>query len=154
MRPAAAAVRRARRMASSPVDAGRRAGNFSGTPAPEAAVSAVRRCHCTRAALALALAAAACRDSTTPGADRGPRPTVDVAVAVSEIHGPSLSTDPDGTVRIQCTVSLQAVATGSGSAIWEDATFRWYAGKDRSVALDSEVVAASKIHSSWGRPEI
>jgi len=120
-------------------------------------VSAVCRLHSTpaaAAALALALAAAACRDSTNPGADGGPRPTVDVTVAVSQMHGPSLSTDPDGTVRIQCTVNLQAVATGSGSASWEDATFRWYAGKDRSVALDSEVVAASKVHSSWGRPEI
>ena len=100
------------------------------------------------AVVAAVLAFSSCGDSTGPGLS-----TV-VTVEVSALQEPTLSTDSDGFPLISCGVTLRAVATGPGSAVWESAVFRWYLGPDRRTPIDSSVVPASEVRDSWGASNI
>ena len=77
-----------------------------------------------------------------------------MTVGVTDIVGPNINQAPDAGNRVACDVGLFAVARGSGEATWGDATFRWFGGKDRSVAFDSSVVPAAEVNRAWGGPSI
>jgi len=96
----------------------------------------------------LALAFGGCRDST------GPDARLTVTVTVASLEGPSITTVSDSETTIECGIYLRAVATGSGRATWLDATFAFYVGRDRSTPIDSAIIPASDIRSSWGTAEI
>ena len=89
------------------------------------------------------LAFAACGEST------GPQSNVDVTVGVSNIVGPNINQAPQEGNRVSCDVGLFATAAGSGKAKWGAATFRWYAGKDRSVAFDSSTTTVADVRRAW-----
>jgi hypothetical protein len=90
----------------------------------------------------------ACGDSTDPGAQ------VDVTVSVAQIVGPNIDQAPEDGNRVGCDVTLHARATGSGRATWGAATFRWYAGKDRSTPFDSSVAPAIDVRRAWADSSI
>ena len=98
--------------------------------------------------IAAAATTTACGDSTAPGAQ------VDVAVSVAQIVGPNIDQAPDDGNRVACEVTLHARATGNGRASWGDATFRWYAGKDRSTPFDSSVASAIDVRRAWADSSI
>ena len=87
---------------------------------------------------------AACGEST------GPKANVDVTVGVSNIIGPNINVAPQNGNRVACDVGLFAKAVGNGKAKWGTATFRWFAGKDRSVAFDSSTTSVAVVRSAWG----
>lgn len=55
---------------------------------------------------------------------------------------------PEGPI-IQCGVDLEAVVTGRGRVRFEGATFRWYAGIDRTTILDSLRIPGWQARSAW-----
>lgn len=56
---------------------------------------------------------------------------------------------PDGP-SVDCSVRLAAQASGRGTAVWQDATIRWFAGLDRETVLDTQVIAAAEVRQTWG----
>jgi hypothetical protein len=106
-----------------------------------------RRVSFAAALGALAVTVAACGDSTGPGR------SVDVAVSVTQLRGPSITPEENGQARVACSVDFRAVASGSGAATWLDATVHWYVGVNR-LPLDSLVVSAAEIQASWGEAGI
>jgi hypothetical protein len=128
-------------------------GRLESTPPTHPSFAAVSHRHHPLRAIALlatpALAfAAACGEST------GPQANVDVTFGVTGIIGPNINQAPAEGNRVACDVGLFAVARGNGKATWGDATFRWYGGKDRSVAFDSAVVPATEVNRAWGGSSI
>lgn len=95
-----------------------------------------------------ALTVLSCGDSTGPDSD------VTVTVTVTRTEGPSVFEPAPGELQVECVVRLQAVAIGSEPATWQEAKLLFYAGSDRSSAVDSTVVPASEIRQSWGADEI
>jgi hypothetical protein len=89
-----------------------------------------------------ACAMAACSDSTGPNSF--------VALNVIQVDGPTFYTAGDGTPRIECIASLNAVATSSRVVKWRDAVFRFYAGK-MSQPTDTAIVPDSIVRDSWGQ---
>lgn len=61
-----------------------------------------------------------------------------------------LETASDGWPIASCAVFFMAAGEGRGSAHWGEARLRWFAGLDRSVAVDSFVVPARTMHDMWG----
>jgi hypothetical protein len=95
----------------------------------------------------LVLGAWACGDSTGPGL------SLDVEVSVTRVDPPHIGEEADGSPLIRCGIALRAVARGSGSALWEGATFRWFVGKNATL-IDTAVVSAAEIRDSWGNTQI
>lgn len=95
------------------------------------------------ALLAAAAMTAACGDAA------GPTNKVDVSVGVDFITGPNLNQAPQDGNRVACDVNMHAVATGTGKAKWGRATFKWYAGKDRSTPMDSADAPAVDVRRAW-----
>ena len=89
---------------------------------------------------------AACSEATAPK-------TLEVAISMKPVRPPDLLTW-DGDPIIACMVELQALASGSGTATWESATFRFSAGKDRSDVFDSATVSATDVAEAWTTPTI
>lgn len=77
-------------------------------------------------------------------------------VHLSLWEAPSFAPDraSDGFPTADCHVTLTARATGEGSAQWEDATFYWYMGVDRTRPVDSTTASASDVDASWGNSGI
>lgn len=89
-----------------------------------------------------ALVLLACSDATGPG--------LGVAITAISVSQPELLTTSEGYAQIQCRVTLEAKALGPGRAEWQEATFRWYLGRDSLVLFDSALIAAEEIRDSWG----
>jgi hypothetical protein len=100
-----------------------------------------------------ALALAACSDSpsgSTPKSDL----TVQIAATMSP---PRPATIPgDTTLLLQCDLTLHATATGKErvTAQWGTGIFRFYAGPNRTTAIDSFTVSSNEIAESWGASTI
>lgn len=112
-----------------------------------AALRSLRGALAPAAATAVAIAVA-CSEVTAPTA--APVAHVSVAVHVERVDPPVVTRDTAGHVRVSCNVALTAVGTGTGEAKWGEAVFRWYAGKDRTTAVDSTVMIFFEVTSSWG----
>ena len=93
------------------------------------------------AVLALAAAAAGCGDGLGPN-------SLQVRVAVVNRSGPDITLDSLGPI-IECGVALRATATGSGHAMWQGATLRWFFGADRTTPTDTSEMAIADIRRSW-----
>jgi hypothetical protein len=112
-----------------------------------AALRSLRGALAAAAAAAVAIAIA-CTEFTAP--TPAPAAHVTVAVHVERVDPPVVTTDNAGHVRVSCNVALTAVGTGTGEAKWGEAVFRWYAGRDRTTAIDSTVMIFFQVTSSWG----
>ncbi len=77
-----------------------------------------------------------------------------VAVGVAALSPPVLDETPEGIATIACLVDLRARAEGPGIATWEDAVFRFYAGRVLTTPFDSVVIPASDVRDSWGQQNI
>ena len=95
----------------------------------------------------LLISVLACHDST------GPEAPFTVSVSIESTTGPTFFND-DTVPRIQCFVTLRAVARGPGSAIWGDGKVYVFAGPDRVTPIDSSVISAQTIRESWGASSI
>lgn len=91
----------------------------------------------------------ACGDSSTPPE---PRP-FELALAVKQLH-PAVTFELQDGPAIQCGVDITAVATGTGEATWEGATFYWFAGATRVQPIDSMRVGGSAVRASWKKGTI
>jgi len=91
---------------------------------------------------------AACSDSTAPVP-----PDVTVIVSLTQVTAPTISGFP-GEESIECQISLRATAQGDGRATWNDATLLFYAGPDRTTAVDSIPISKADIQSSWSSADI
>jgi len=89
----------------------------------------------------------ACGEST------GPEPPFSISVSVKSSTGPTF-VDADTLARIECEVTLRAVASGPGTATWGVGKFYVYAGPDRATPLDSGTISAATIQQSWGASTI
>jgi hypothetical protein len=99
------------------------------------------------AAVALALALSACGEATAP------RP-VAVTLTVIDLHGPLDGVNDTGEPVVTCSFTLRADAAGGGTATWLGATFRIYAGSDRSTPVDEAVLSAEEVRQVWGADQI
>jgi len=89
-------------------------------------------------------AVAACSDAS------GPKP-VPVSISVDGVVSSFLTQqDASGWPNANCELTMHARAKGSGTGTWKEATFRWFMGVDRAVAVDSATVNASDVQQSWG----
>lgn len=79
-----------------------------------------------------------------------------VAVSVSVIGAPTFSIGQasSGYPLAECIVALSAQAAGIGTVTWQDATFYWYTGLDRTKLQDSVVVPAPDVQASWDNATI
>lgn len=94
-------------------------------------------------AIVLLAATVACNDATEPR-------SLTVTVATQSVSAPAISTDSLGRQILTCHVTFVANLSGKGSATWAGATYRYYFGKDRTIPVDSQELAASEISESWG----
>lgn len=118
-------------------------------------MNAARRLALSAALAAPAFLLAACGDDGTGPGPALPGPPLAVTVRVSNPNfAPAIEADAEGLPLITCPVELEATARGQGTAVWGTATFRWYFGTDRRAPVDSQVVSALEIQSSWGEPGI
>ena len=106
-------------------------------------------------ALAAGLAAlGACSDS--PGDPKGdPHDNVQVQV-VAAMGGATITPQNDSVALLDCTLTLQATATGPdrAAASWSSAKFLFYVGPDRATPSDTAVVGANDVSASWGAVQI
>lgn len=110
-------------------------------------MSTLRRRLSLVAAIAAVPLAAACGRST------GPRPTLDVAISLLP---PVLKTTTvDGNVTtIDCSATIQAVATGAGEATWTGGEVYFFRGTDQTKIFDSSSVSAAQLAATWGSATI
>jgi hypothetical protein len=94
--------------------------------------------------IAVVLGLAACGDDST-----SPRLESRIAISVADLDGPVISETPSGEPRIRCEVTFAASASGRGSAVWRDATFKFFVGPDREEPVDSILMPASEVHEVW-----
>lgn len=92
-------------------------------------------------------AALACSEPTAP-----PEPFA-LTLGVAQVYAAQSFDLPDGPA-ISCGVDFEAAVTGSGTAVWQGATFYWFAGGDRSVAIDSLRIGPITTRSSWSADSI
>jgi hypothetical protein len=92
----------------------------------------------------LAAAVGACHDANAPEA-----PPAIVAIDVASLRGPTYSEDTAHRPTVLCGVDLRAIATGSGTASWRDATLRFYIGPNHQTLLDTAVYKTADIAPSW-----
>jgi len=90
------------------------------------------------------LALAACRDATSP------RTSLDVKIALASTGGPTMSSDADGNPLLTCQLNFSLTASGKVNATWEDAIYRFYAGKDRTTARDTLLIPSADVAQGWG----
>ena len=83
----------------------------------------------------------------------GPRRSVTVTLEASVNAVPKVEARPDGESLIFCDVVLKATATGGGTATWEEGTMHFYAGRDRSEALDVAPISVQSVVRLWGERE-
>lgn len=83
----------------------------------------------------------------------GTREPLVVALRVDSPPTPVIGDVPSGP-RIQCSFGLTAVATGYGSAQWEDGKTFWFAGVNRATPIDSTSDSAGEIQAAFGASEI
>ena len=98
----------------------------------------------SRATAATLLALAACRDATSP------RTSLDVKIALASTGGPTMSSDADGNPLLTCQLNFSLTASGKVNATWEDAIYRFYAGKDRTTPRDTLLIPSAEIAQGWG----
>jgi hypothetical protein len=99
-------------------------------------------------AVATAVASlAACGKST------GPRPTLDVAISLVPPVSKTTVIE-DGVPTIDCSATIQAVATGAGEATWIGGTVYFFRGSDQSKIFDSSAVSAAQLAATWGSATI
>jgi hypothetical protein len=97
---------------------------------------------------ALSLAMGACRDSA------GPEKSIDAAIAVVSVEGPTIPLTGGNQISIECKVLLRATATGDGTGTWQGGTLRFHAGRDRSEAVDTLTLSADDAAAFWQGSEI
>jgi len=93
----------------------------------------------------LALAGTAltsCRDTTAP--------RFAVVISATPTQSPTYGTDAAGRPWLTCNIALEASTVGSGQAEWADAVVYFFAVNNRSAVLDSTLIPAATIQSSWG----
>ena len=95
------------------------------------------------AAGALAALSASCREATT-------KPELGVTVGVAQLVGPTLLADSIGRQLIECDPTLVARDGNSRRALWDGATFSFYAAGDSTTVLASQSVPAETVQESWG----
>ena len=94
------------------------------------------------------IAVAACGGDST-----GPLASTQIAISVASLEGPTFLGNADEP-RVQCNVTLRAQASGTGRAVWQDATVRFFVGTNRETPVDSVIVPASGIHAAWHGEEL
>jgi len=99
-------------------------------------------------------AIAACGDDADPGTIVEPNLGLTVRVAASLVSAPTIGTDAELYQYIKCAVTLEATASGVGTATWQDATLYWFAGVDRTVPVDSTPIPVSTVRASWSGDQI
>lgn len=92
-----------------------------------------------------ASAVVACRDSTAP--PDGVRVSLNVVTGT-----PRIELDDDGSTAFRCGVSLEAVASGKGSATWTSGALLLYMGRDRSTPMDTLHLSADQLASMFEAP--
>lgn len=92
----------------------------------------------------LLLGIAACGDST------GPALQSKIAISVADLDGPVISETPSGQAVIRCEMTFEAMASGRGHAVWQDATFKFFVGTDRQTPVDSVGVPPWEVQEAWG----
>jgi hypothetical protein len=91
----------------------------------------------------------------TPDAPQNEPPEAELTVALEAHARPAvIAADEELAQTIACDVTFRATAVGSGFATWEDGTFYWYAGLDRSVPMDSFALPASQARQAWSGEDI
>ncbi len=96
---------------------------------------------------AVLFVALACSEPSAP-----PAPFA-LTLGVAQVYAAQSFDLPDGPM-ISCGVDFEAVVTGSGTAVWQGATFYWFAGGDRSVAVDSLRIGPITTRASWSADSI
>jgi hypothetical protein len=97
--------------------------------------------------IAAAPFAAACGKST------GPRPTLDVAISLLPPVTKTTTVD-GGVTTIDCSATIQAVATGAGEATWIGGEVYFFRGTDQTKIFDSSAVSAAQLAATWGTSKI
>lgn len=97
-------------------------------------------------AAALALVGASCDSATAP------RDDVVVVLRVDSAATPVITDTPNGP-QIVCAVALSAIASGRGSAEWQNGAAYWYTGHQRTTPVDSTAIASSDIAATFGGDE-
>lgn len=90
-----------------------------------------------------------CREVTAP-----PDQNARFTVAVTEVVGPSFSSDSSGRQLIACDLTLQANNAASQRAAWLDATFGFYLPGDSTTPFSVDTLPAAAIAASWGADSI
>jgi hypothetical protein len=104
----------------------------------------MRRRHLPIVLALLVAAGAACRDSTGPDATFGVTVALDGPPSVTE------TVSPEGWLGIRCDVALIASGRNTGVATWSDGVIRFYFGRERKVAADSQPLSAAEVQNAWG----
>ncbi len=92
--------------------------------------------------IAVLAAAAACSEPSAP-----PSPFA-LTLGIAQVYA-AQTFDLDDGPAISCGVDFEAAVSGSGTAVWQGAMFYWFAGGDRSVAIDSLRVGPLTTRASW-----
>src|SRR6476661_8589932 len=109
------------------------------------------------AAAAAAFALASCSDSPggpTGGGGGGGGGALAVAITASMTQPSLLRAPVDPAATLDCTLVLHGKATGTAGATgqWGKGVFRFFAGPQRDVPIDSFTVSAEEIRQSWDVP--
>lgn len=114
------------------------------TSRPAVPIAARRTVSCTGVIVAAAVSVLTISCSE-PAA---PPPPFALSLSVAQVYAAELFDLPDGPA-ISCGVDFEAAVTGSGVAVWQGATFYWFAGGDRTEAIDSLRVGPITTRNSW-----
>jgi hypothetical protein len=100
----------------------------------------------------MALALAGCRDTSGPPSNASR--DVDVTLRVVTVEGPTVSLR-DGLTDVTCTVLYEAAASAvGGPGFWEGGELLFFAGRDRSEALDTLPLSLTEVADFWGGAQI
>jgi hypothetical protein len=108
---------------------------------------------------AAAFALAACSDSPSgppTGGGGGGGGSLTVAITASMTQPNFLRAPVDPAATLECPLVLHGKATGPAGATaqWGNGVFRFFAGPQRDVPIDSFTVTADEIRQSWDPPTI
>ena len=85
----------------------------------------------------------ACRDASAP------TPRIDVDVDATVTEGPTVTINSAESATLRCRVTFEANATGSGEAVWDTATVRFYVGGDHSELRDTILIPPATVADIW-----
>lgn len=80
---------------------------------------------------------------------------LDIAIS-AETSAPSFSVVDSGSLRIQCSVTMTAAATGPADAVasWRGGERRWYAGVDRETPLAVDPLTPAAVAEFWQKTQL